>query len=100
MSIIKKSIIAVVLAFTSFSANSQLSKTHYSDWEFVKVVDGDTVKFKVKFLPKELGNTLSIRVNGVDTPEKGHRALCEKKKLLVKKLQNLLRAYFYLKKTK
>lgn len=48
------------------------------DWKVVKVLDGDTVKFEVGFLPKELGNHLSVRVLGVDTPEKKPRAKCDK----------------------
>jgi len=47
------------------------------DFKINRVVDGDTVVIEVSFLPKELGNHLSIRVLGVDTPEKGHRAKCE-----------------------
>lgn len=43
-----------------------------------RVIDGDTVAFKADFLPDPLKKELSIRVYGVDTPEKGHRAKCEK----------------------
>lgn len=46
------------------------------DFELISVVDGDTVKFKADFLPPPLKPVLSIRVYGVDTPEKGHRAAC------------------------
>lgn len=42
----------------------------------LQVIDGDTVKFQVNFLPPELGSQLSLRINGIDTPEKGHRAQC------------------------
>jgi endonuclease YncB( thermonuclease family) len=51
---------------------------HASDlynWQVSRVVDGDTVEVKVDFLPKELGNKLKIRIWGIDTPEKGWRAL-------------------------
>jgi endonuclease YncB( thermonuclease family) len=40
------------------------------------VIDGDTVAFHAPFLPDPLKKELSIRVFGVDTPEKGHRAQC------------------------
>lgn len=43
-----------------------------------RVLDGDTVEFQATFLPPELGNTLKIRVLGVDTPEKAPRAKCER----------------------
>jgi len=42
----------------------------------VKVIDGDTIELKVNWLPPELGSKLLLRIEGVDTPEKGHRAKC------------------------
>jgi endonuclease YncB( thermonuclease family) len=47
------------------------------DAEITRVIDGDTVAFRAPFLPAPLKPELSIRVFGVDTPEKGHRAQCE-----------------------
>jgi endonuclease YncB( thermonuclease family) len=46
------------------------------DAEITRVIDGDTVAFRAPFLPDPLKKELSIRVFGVDTPEKGHRAQC------------------------
>ena len=46
------------------------------DAEITRVIDGDTVAFRAPFLPAPLKPELSIRVYGVDTPEKGHRAQC------------------------
>ena len=46
------------------------------DAEITRVIDGDTVAFQADFLPAPLKKELSIRVYGVDTPEKGHRAQC------------------------
>jgi endonuclease YncB( thermonuclease family) len=46
------------------------------DWKVTRVIDGDTVAFKADFMPAPLKPELSIRVLGVDTPEKGHRASC------------------------
>lgn len=65
-----KRIIASVLLLVSASANAY-------DWKVVRAVDGDTVEVEAAWLPKELGNTIKIRVYGVDTPEKGGRAKCE-----------------------
>ncbi len=46
-------------------------------WPVVRVVDGDTVKVDASAdLPPELAS-LSVRLRGVDTPEKGRRAKCE-----------------------
>ena len=46
------------------------------DAVITRVIDGDTVAFQAPFLPAPLKPELSIRVFGVDTPEKGHRAQC------------------------
>ena len=46
------------------------------DAVITRVVDGDTVAFQAPFLPAPLKQELSIRVFGVDTPEKGFRAGC------------------------
>ena len=46
------------------------------DAQILRVTDGDTVVIAAPFLPKPLKPELAIRVYGVDTPEKGHRAMC------------------------
>ena len=46
------------------------------DAVITRIIDGDTVAFQADFLPAPLKKELSIRVYGVDTPEKGHRAAC------------------------
>lgn len=46
------------------------------DAVITRVIDGDTVAFQAPFLPAPLKPELSIRVFGVDTPEKGFRAGC------------------------
>ena len=46
------------------------------DITITRIIDGDTVAFHAPFLPAPLKQELSIRVFGVDTPEKGHRAQC------------------------
>jgi micrococcal nuclease len=46
-------------------------------YEITRVIDGDTVEIAVDFLPKPLPPKLSIRVIGIDTPEKAPRAQCE-----------------------
>lgn len=52
------------------------------DFKITRVIDGDTVAFEAAFLPDPLKEELSIRVFGVDTPEKGHRAACPKEATL------------------
>ena len=51
------------------------------DFEITRVIDGDTVAFRADFLPEPLKQELSIRVYGVDTPEKSFRAKCESEKV-------------------
>ena len=46
------------------------------DAVITRVIDGDTVALQADFLPAPLKKELSIRVFGVDTPEKGFRAAC------------------------
>jgi endonuclease YncB( thermonuclease family) len=47
------------------------------DFRVVRVLDGDTVEFDAPFLPKELKQVLKLRIEGVDTPEKGRLGKCE-----------------------
>jgi endonuclease YncB( thermonuclease family) len=42
----------------------------------IKVNDGDTVVIAAPYLPEPLKPQLAVRIYGVDTPEKGHRAQC------------------------
>jgi endonuclease YncB( thermonuclease family) len=46
-------------------------------YKIIRVIDGDTVEIAVDFLPDPLPPKLSIRVLGIDTPEKAPRAQCE-----------------------
>jgi len=46
------------------------------DAKIIRVNDGDTVVISAPFLPAPLKPELAVRVFGVDTPEKGHRAQC------------------------
>ena len=46
------------------------------DAQILRITDGDTVVIAAPFLPAPLKPELAVRVYGVDTPEKGHRAQC------------------------
>jgi len=63
--------LSVLLTLISFSAHAAEYR-----WKVIEVTDGDTLKVEAPFLPKEL--KLSVRVNNIDTPEKGAKALCVK----------------------
>lgn len=52
------------------------------DIEILRVVDGDTIVIAAPYLPPPLKPQLSVRVFGVDTPEKGRAAKCEQEAYL------------------
>ena len=54
-------------------------------YEITRVIDGDTVEIAVDFLPSPLPPKLSIRVMGIDTPEKAPRAQCNAEAALARK---------------
>jgi len=74
----KAFLILVACAFgLSGVAHAQKTKAGVTyDVEFTRVIDGDTVAFSASWLPDPLKKELSLRVFGVDTPEKGFRAKC------------------------
>lgn len=66
-----------------FVANLGWADNHFEssvvplhDFKITRVKDGDTVEFEAKFLPAPLKPVLSLRILGVDTPEKAPRAKC------------------------
>jgi endonuclease YncB( thermonuclease family) len=67
----------LTLLFVPIIAFAQKEKAGVTyDTILTRVIDGDTVAFQANWLPDPLKKELSIRVFGVDTPEKGHRAKC------------------------
>ena len=51
-------------------------------YKIIRVIDGDTIIFEAPFLPSALGDSLSLRIINVDTPEKESRAHCEMERAL------------------
>lgn len=47
------------------------------DTEILRIIDGDTVVISAPYLPSPLKQQLSVRVYGVDTPEKSWRGKCK-----------------------
>ena len=73
----KKLLIVAILSLTPVAGFAQKEKPMVIyDFPITRVIDGDTVAFQATFLPPPLKQELSIRVFGVDTPEKGFRAQC------------------------
>lgn len=73
-----KSVIYSILLLIS---TSTLAENVYQ-MPLYRVIDGDTVVVKASWLPPELGTTISIRILGVDTPEKNYLAKCQAEKEL------------------
>ena len=76
--------------FFSFNANAY-------EWEIVRVIDGDTIEIKNECFPKEL--KLSVRVLGVDTPEKASKAKCDKEAKLGEKASKFTKQFIGKNKT-
>ena len=72
-------IIFLIILFLASPAHAQ----EFYVYKPVKITDGDTIKLDVSKespLIKKLG--LSVRIKGIDTPEKGSKAKCDKENAL------------------
>ena len=71
----KKILTTLLMTFTTTAfAATPVGATH--NVNIIRVIDGDTVVIAAPFLPSPLKPELAVRIYGVDTPEKGHRAKC------------------------
>ncbi|MCZ9850181.1 thermonuclease family protein [Brachyspira hyodysenteriae] len=50
-------------------AYSQTYRGEITDFELVRVRDGDTFVINIKGIPKVFGKEIAIRIRGIDTPE-------------------------------
>lgn len=74
-----KQITALVLIYFAMlgAAVAQKQPTGVTyDTTIIRVSDGDTIVIAAPYLPQPLKPELAVRIYGVDTPEKGHRAQC------------------------
>jgi len=69
-------VVAITLLVMCTQAFSRENEPVAYDWKVIRVVDGDTVQFEAPWIPDPIAKRISVRVYGVDTPEKGHRAQC------------------------
>ena len=67
-------LLLAILPMFAFAQKEKAGVTY--EVVLTRVVDGDTVAFQANWLPDPLKKELSIRVFGVDTPEKSFRAKC------------------------
>ena len=73
----KKIIAALLLIPVLAFAQGKMPKNSATyDAQIIRVSDGDTIVIAAPFLPAPLKPELAVRIFGVDTPEKGHRAQC------------------------
>ena len=73
----KKLLLAVLLLSALVIAQGKMPKNSATyDAQIIRVSDGDTIVIAATFLPAPLKPELAVRIYGVDTPEKGHRAQC------------------------
>jgi len=72
--------------------NRTIDYGNFNDVEYISNYDGDTIKVNIKDLHPLIGKGITIRVNGIDTPEM--KGGCEKSKIMAKEaksvVQNLL----------
>lgn len=71
-----KKILITLLMLPALALAQKTPKGVTYDAQIVRVNDGDTIVISAPFLPAPLKPELAVRVFGVDTPEKGHRAQC------------------------
>ena len=64
----------VMLATPAIAQKTPVGVTY--DAKIVRAIDGDTIVIAAPYLPAPLKPELGVRIFGVDTPEKGHRAQC------------------------
>ena len=66
----------LLLSFSSIAIAAKAPQGVTYDAQILRVSDGDTIVISAPFLPQPLKPELAVRIYGVDTPEKGHRAQC------------------------
>jgi endonuclease YncB( thermonuclease family) len=69
-------LLATVIAVPAFAQSKMPKNQATYDAQIIRVSDGDTIVIAAPFLPAPLKPELAVRIYGVDTPEKGHRAQC------------------------
>jgi endonuclease YncB( thermonuclease family) len=69
-------LILLAMPILVFAQGKMPAKSATYDAQVIRVSDGDTIVISAPFLPAPLKPELAVRIFGVDTPEKGHRAQC------------------------
>jgi endonuclease YncB( thermonuclease family) len=69
-------LLLLVVPTLAFAQGKMPKNSATYDAQIIRVSDGDTIVIAAPFLPAPLKPELAVRIFGVDTPEKGHRAQC------------------------
>lgn len=70
----KKKLLLTPLLALPFIVPSHSTEYNY---KILRVIDGDTVVIEAPYLPDPLKKEISLRITGIDTPEKDFRAKCD-----------------------
>jgi endonuclease YncB( thermonuclease family) len=85
---LKYFLIGLIVATSLLSAKKEYGNIVVDN--IVSVYDGDTIKVNIKSYPPIVGQKISIRISGIDTPE--IRAKCYKEKKLAIKARELVKS--------
>ncbi len=83
-------ILFFILALLVAPAKAENLDTMYV-YKAIRIIDGDTIALNIeneKPLIQKLG--LSVRIRGIDTPERGSKAKCDKERALAEKATKLV----------
>lgn len=83
-----------ILVTASLAFNVTATEKHYGTAiisEITSIYDGDTFRANIKGYPAIVGEHMSIRINGIDTPEL--RGKCEAEKQLARKAKQFTVEY-------
>ncbi|CAB4129736.1 COG1525 Micrococcal nuclease (thermonuclease) homologs [uncultured Caudovirales phage] len=83
--LIKHLILVSAISYSAIATAASTPTWVSYNFPITRVVDGDTVEFAAAFLPAPLPKKLSLRIYGVDTPEKGGNAECPAEAVLAER---------------
>jgi len=84
--------IMTIMGWTAFFADKCYGAEIYGSLthvEYVRNYDGDTITFNIPYMHPIVGRKISIRVNGIDTPEM--RGKCEQEKELARRAKAVVK---------
>lgn len=82
-----KSIFILLISISLIIPQEKQTYNNITIDKVISIYDGDTFRVNINSYPGIIGENISIRVNGIDTPEL--RTKCKKEKLLARKAKQL-----------